>query len=71
MKGPKIPPNRIVCKYPVSFLHNSKSDMALLFVSTNEGLLYARENGLFNDICPKLVSSAGDIIESLDAKYSV
>ena len=35
-------------------------------LSSEEGMLYARENGLFKDICPKMVESAVDILEEME-----
>ena len=35
-------------------------------ISSEEGMLYARENGLFKDICPKMVESAVDILEEME-----
>lgn len=32
-------------------------------ISSEEGMLYAREKGLFKDICPGMVESAVDILE--------
>ena len=32
-------------------------------ISSEAGMLYARENGLFKDICPRMVESAVDILE--------
>ena len=34
-------------------------------ISTPEGVLYARENGLFRDFCPKMVASAVEILEGI------
>jgi C_GCAxxG_C_C family probable redox protein len=38
-------------------------------INTPEGLEYARQNGLFKKICPKLVESASEILETLIQKY--
>ena len=35
-------------------------------ISSEAGMLYARENGLFNDICPRMVESAVDILEDME-----
>ena len=35
-------------------------------ISYEEGRLYARENGLFKDICPRMVESAVDILEETE-----
>ena len=35
-------------------------------ISSEEGILYARENGLFKDICPRMVESAVDILEEME-----
>ena len=35
-------------------------------ISSEEGMLYARENGLFKDICPRMVESAVDILEEME-----
>lgn len=40
-------------------------------INTPEGLEYARQNGLFNKTCPKLIASAAGILESLMEKYPV
>ena len=34
-------------------------------ISSEEGMLYARENGFFQDICPRMVESAVDILEEM------
>lgn len=34
-------------------------------ISTKEGVEFARENNLFNDLCPKLVESASQITEKI------
>lgn len=38
-------------------------------INTTEGLDNAQQNGLFKKICPKLVDSASEILESLIKKY--
>ncbi len=40
-------------------------------INTTEGLEYARQNGIFKKICPDLVGSACEILESLLEKYPV
>ena len=35
-------------------------------ISSEAGMLYARENGLFKDICPRMVESAVDILEDME-----
>lgn len=35
-------------------------------ISSEEGMLYAREKGLFKDICPRMVESAVDILEEME-----
>ena len=35
-------------------------------ISSEEGVLYAREKGLFKDICPRMVESAVDILEEME-----
>ncbi len=35
-------------------------------ISSEEGMLYAREEGLFTDICPRMVESAVDILEEME-----
>lgn len=40
-------------------------------INTAEGLNYARQNGLFRKICPQLVESASEILESLIEKYPI
>ena len=35
-------------------------------ISSEEGMLYARENDLFMDICPQMVESAVDILEEME-----
>ena len=35
-------------------------------ISSEEGMLYARENDLFKDICPRMVESAVDILEEME-----
>lgn len=51
------------------FIKRNKSvkcrDLLGCDISDNETLLKARENGLFQTICPKLVSDAVEIIEGL------
>jgi C_GCAxxG_C_C family probable redox protein len=37
-------------------------------ISSEEGRLYARENGLFKDICPRMVGSAVDIMEEMEIR---
>ena len=34
-------------------------------VSTEEGVRYARENGLFKELCPKIVAAAADVLEEI------
>jgi hypothetical protein len=36
-------------------------------LSTPEGLARAREKGLFSDLCPKLVQSAVEVLEQMEA----
>jgi C_GCAxxG_C_C family probable redox protein len=38
-------------------------------INTPEGLEHARENGLFKSICPALIESSSDILDSLFLKY--
>jgi len=38
-------------------------------INTDEGIEYARENGLFEEVCPKLVESSSEILEELINKY--
>ena len=35
-------------------------------ISSEEGMLYAREKGLFNGICPRMVESAVDILKEME-----
>ena len=35
-------------------------------ISSEEGMLYAREKGLFKDICPRMVESAVDVLEEME-----
>ena len=35
-------------------------------ISSEEGMLYARENDLFKDICPRMVESVVDILEEME-----
>lgn len=39
-------------------------------ISTPEGLIFARQNGLFKKICPNLVENASEILESIMLKYT-
>ncbi len=39
-------------------------------INTEEGLEYARQNGVFDKTCPLLIESASDILASLLKKYS-
>ncbi len=39
-------------------------------MSTDEGRQQAREKGLFKDVCPKLIESAGELLDIIIEKYS-
>lgn len=34
-------------------------------ISTSEGVMYAKENRLFSELCPKIVASAVDVLEQI------
>jgi len=38
-------------------------------INTEEGLEYARKNGLFDTICPRMVAGASEMLEALIKKY--
>jgi hypothetical protein len=45
---------------------NYSKDILGCDISSEAGMLYARENGLFKDICPRMVESAVDILEDME-----
>ena len=40
-------------------------------INTPEGLQYARQKDLFNNICPKLVENASEVLEFIFQKYPI
>ena len=52
--------------YPKAAEFMDRRDLLGCDISSEEGMLYAREKGLFKDICPRMVDSAVDILEELE-----
>ncbi len=66
--------NKIIKEFLKEFEKQNKSVYCKQLLKTDiskaEGLEYARENGLFETICPKLIESSSNLLESLLEKYS-